>query len=364
MNWKFSVWFVLLISCFSCIQKEPLNPEAEIEAFTLPNNIAVTNAVIGLNDISVTVRKDVDLTSVVPIIETSKGATISPAIGTACDFTKPVTFTVTSESGEYQKVYTVQAITYSFYKFNFEHWEQLATANYETPVEYNVDNEQVRNWDSSNKGISLYQQHEDPSLYPIHKTTTRVSGEYAAEMITGKGPGKIFNMNIPIAAGSLFTGNLNLLSAMKDPLLATEFGQHCDEKPLRFTGYYMYQAGTGDYIDPNGNVLPNMKDSCSVYSVFYKVDEKTPHLDGTNIFTHPNIVAIAMMPGEDRAGSKGNDFVHFDIPFEYRTNEPVDFEKNSYKLAVVFSSSFYGDRYEGVPGSRLIVDEVEVITEN
>jgi len=364
MNWKISVWIISLIGCFSCIQSEPLNKEADITTFALPDNIAVTDPVIGLNDISITVRKDADLTSLIPIIETSEGATLSPAPGTACDFTKPVIFTVTSENKEYQKVYTIQAITYSFYKFGFEHWEQLASAKYETPVEYNMDNEQVRNWDSSNKGIAIYQQHSEPSLFPIHRTTTRVSGEYAAEMVTGKGPGKIFNMNIPIAAGSLFTGNLNLISAMKDPLLATEFGQHCDERPVRLTGYYMYRAGTGDYIDPNGNVLPNVKDSCSVYSVFFKVDEKTQYLDGTNIFTHPNIIAMAMMPDEDRAGSKGDDFVYFDIPFEYRTNEPVDFEKNTYKLAVVFSSSFYGDRYEGVPGSRLIVDEVEVITEN
>jgi hypothetical protein len=62
-----------------------------------------------------------------------------------------------------------------------------------------------------------------------------------------------------------------------------------------------------------------------------------------------------------RAASKGTDFVSFNIPFEKRSNHVVDFEKNNYKLMVVFSSSFYGDRYEGAIGSRLIVDEVEII---
>ena len=59
--------------------------------------------------------------------------------------------------------------------------------------------------------------------------------------------------------------------------------------------------------------------------------------------------------------------VSFDIPFEYQngyTSEKIDFETNKYKLAVVFSSSFYGDHYEGSVGSRLVVDEVNIINEN
>lgn len=366
-HWSGMIGLVLAVwgGMSSCIQSEPANPEADILAFALPGEIALTEAVINRNDISITVRKDADLTAVVPIISITEGATISPAIGTPCDLSKAVTYTVTSESGAYQKEYTVMAIAYSFYQFDFEHWEQLDNKyHYQTPIEYNMENERVLYWDSGNKGIALYQQHTDPSLYPVHKTNASVAGQYAAEMITSKGPGNILGIvNIPIAAGSLFTGNFNLANVMKDPLSATEFGQSCDERPLRFTGYYKYKAGTGDYIDPNGKVLPGVKDSCAVYSVFFKTDEKTPFLDGSTILSHPNIVAVAILPSEMRAGTPGDDFVPFDIPFTYYTNEPVDFERNHYKLAVILSSSFYGDRYEGAPGSVLVVDELEVITE-
>lgn len=351
--------------CTSCIQSEPLNPEADILSFALPDQIALTNAVINRNDISITVRKDADLTAVVPVIEITEGATISPAIGTPCDLTKAVTYTVTSENGKNTKEYTVMAIAYSFYQFDFEHWEKLDNKyQYETPIEYNMEGERVFYWDSGNKGIALYQQYTDPSLYPVHKTNVSVSGNYAAEMITLKGPGNILGVvNIPIAAGSLFTGNFNLNNVIKNPLSATEFGQSCDEKPVRFTGHYKYKAGTGDYIDPNGKVLPGVKDSCAVYCVFFKTDENTPFLDGVGIRSHPNIVAVAMLPDEGRAGTPGDKFVYFDIPFEYKNNEVVDFEKNHYKLAVVLSSSFYGDRYEGVPGSVLVVDDFEIVTE-
>lgn len=362
---KAFVLLAVLAGCTSCIQSEPPNPEADILSFVLPGQIALTNASISRNDISITVRKEADLTAVVPLIEISQGATISPAIGTPCDLTKAVTYTVTSESGEYRKEYTVMAIAYSFFQFGFEDWERLDSKyQYETPVEYNLEGERVSYWDSSNKGIAIYLPHTDPSLYPVHKTNDCVSGNYAARMITQKGPGNVLGIvNIPIAAGSLFTGNFNLANVMNNPLSCTEFGQSCDEKPLRFTGYYKYKAGTGDYIDPNGDVLPGVKDSCAVYCVFFKADENTPFLDGVGIRSHPNIVAVAKLPDEGRAGTAGDDFVYFDIPFEYETGAVVDFEKNHYKLAVVLSSSFYGDRYEGVPGSVLVVDDFEIITE-
>ena len=45
-------------------------------------------------------------------------------------------------------------------------------------------------------------------------------------------------------------------------------------------------------------------------------------------------------------------------------DEVIDFSKHEYKLAVVFSSSFWGDRYEGTPGSELIVDDAKIITED
>lgn len=70
---------------------------------------------------------------------------------------------------------------------------------------------------------------------------------------------------------------------------------------------------------------------------------------------------MAMLP--DRSSTPGEEMIPFEIPFVKKNDIEVDFSKYSYKLALVFSSSFYGDRYEGTPGSKLIVDDVEIVTE-
>lgn len=359
------VFFVLCTLGNSCIQDEPLNPEADILAFSLPGDIALSKATFNQSTISINVRPDADLTHITPIIEITEGATIEPAADTPQNFTKPVIYTVTAADRIHQRIYTVQLITSSIYEYTFEYWKQLdKNYAYLTPVEYDADHQELKPWDSSNKGIAIYQQYPNADDYPVHPTSTRMEGKLAAEMVTKKGPGSILGiLNIPVVAGSLFTGVLNPLNALKDPLLATQFGQPFSEKPLRMRGHYMYKAGQGDYIDRLGNAQPGLKDSCAIYSVFFRTDKNLEMLDGTNILTDPNIVAIAMLPPENRAGTEGDDFVAFDIPFEYKNNVEVDFEKNKYKLVIVFSSSFYGDRYEGTPGSCLIVDDVEIITE-
>lgn len=366
MKKQLSGFFLLfLILCVSCIQDEPLSPYADIEAFSFPDEIALTDATINQTQISVYVRKGTDLSAIVPDILLSEGATIEPSIQTPRDFRTTVSYTVTAADGVHQREYTIQTIQYSQYNFNFENWEKLdKSANYETPVEYDIAGKRTSPWDSSNKGINIYKQYASPDLFPVHKTSTAANGTFGAEMITQKGPGDIWGMTyIPIAAGSLFLGVLNPLNAMKDPLTATQFGQPFYDKPLRLKGNYIYKAGTGDYIAPNGEALPGVKDSCAIYSVFYITDMNLNRLDGTNVLTHPNIVALAMLPPEGRAGSPGDGFVSFDLEFQYTANHIVDFEKNDYKLAIVFASSYYGDRYEGVPGSRLVVDDVEIIIE-
>ena len=71
---------------------------------------------------------------------------------------------------------------------------------------------------------------------------------------------------------------------------------------------------------------------------------------------------MAMLP--DKTSTEGDEFVSFDIPFAQVNDIEVDFDKYTYKLAVVLSSSFWGQRYEGTPGSNLTVDNLEIITEN
>lgn len=356
---------LLVLLCISCIQDEPLNPEADILSFSLPDHVVLTEATINQTSISINVRKNADLTALIPIIEITEGATINPSPELPQDFSRPVSYVVTAADGVHNRQYTVQTITASFVNYDFENWKILNDQYaYETPLDYDEEGKEVQLWDSSNKGIVMYRPHLTTKEFPVCATISAYAGRYAAELQTQEGPGNVLNIiYIPVVAGSLFTGKFDLIGALANPLLGTQFGQPFYEKPITFRGAYTYKAGPGDYIDPQGKPRPEMRDSCAVYSVLYRSDKDLDRLDGTNVLTHPNIVALAMLPPEMRAGSEGEGFNSFEVPFEYKPGVELDFEKYSYKLAIVFSSSFYGDRYEGTPGSHLVVDDIRIITE-
>lgn len=362
----------LLVTLNSCIQDEPLSPEAEITSFTLPEAILFSDQPVinqGRNTIQALVRPGADLTRVAPQITVNDFSTVSPASGEEVDFSEPVTYTVVAQDGIHTRDYTVRLIsmddedvyTSIMLNFDFDCWEENPTYHYATPVPQTSTGLTYEVFATSNQGVALYQQFDTPEEYPTFPLER--DGGYAAEMVTREGPGNILGiMNIPIVAGSLFTGTMNLLNALRDPLTSTQFGRPFNQEPLRFQGMYQYKAGTGDYIGPDGNPMPGVKDSCAVYAVFYKIDDTLETLDGTNIHDHPNIISVAMLP--DRSSTEGDELIPFDIPFVRQSDEEVDFSRNEYKLAIVLSSSFWGDRYEGTPGSRLVVDEVKIVTQN
>ena len=81
--------------------------EAKITSFKLNNDYI---GIIDEENSSILVRipTTVDIKSLIPTIETTPGATVSPASGQAVDFTNPVEFTVTYQSAT--TVYTVNVV--------------------------------------------------------------------------------------------------------------------------------------------------------------------------------------------------------------------------------------------------------------
>ena len=79
----------------------------EILEFTLPGQTGLTGIDPSLHTVDVHVPFGTDLTSLIPEISTSEGATIDPVQGTVIDFTAPVLFTVTAEDGTTQQIWTV-----------------------------------------------------------------------------------------------------------------------------------------------------------------------------------------------------------------------------------------------------------------
>jgi len=102
---NFQTLLILLTACaFQSCGAGGKDPQ-EIKNITAFSIMGI-DGMIGANTISLTVPYGTDLTSLTPTISTWWAATVSPASGTAQDFTYPVEYMVTAADGS-TKTYTV-----------------------------------------------------------------------------------------------------------------------------------------------------------------------------------------------------------------------------------------------------------------
>lgn len=203
----------------------------------------------------------------------------------------------------------------------------------------------------------------DPELpFPISKTAEG----YAKIMSVDTKGGDMYLAVVPaVTAGTLFLGSFEV--SLDNTLESTKFGIPYNKKPLSFKMDYRYTPGQTYYKTivegeiPGMRVVtkqevPGVQDACSINAILYEVESFDESLDGTNINTSDKIVAVALLPD----GSAKADWTANEIPFTYlKEYDPA----KKYKLAVVCSSSAKGDRFEGAPGSELIVRSLEVVNE-
>lgn len=375
MKHKFTILLTLLVTLLlsSCIKDEPLNMEADIVAVNIEEGTFLTEPLITNNAIFIYVKPGLyDLKKYKLDIEVTPGATITPLSGSEQDFSGKVEYTVTSEDGQFQKKYKVSIIETSTRSvptfFGFENFhideENKYTSFYDV-----VNGQQFDNWSSGNLGFSLTLSFDPtatkaPEAYPTLFTKNKLSGEYAVEMetkLTGSF-GAAFKK--PIAAGNLFLGSFDTGPMLSDPLKATRFGLPFNKIPLALEGYYKYTAGA--QVTDKDLKPVNMPDSCDIYAVFYNREElmastKKSYLDGTNVLNHPSVVAVARLG--NGSTTKVGEFVKFNIPFNYiKQFNDEDVANLGYNIAIVMSSSKYGDSFKGAVGSKLIVDDLKIIT--
>lgn len=346
-----SAWFIpFLALLLACIKDPPLNPEADIEAFAIPEHLKTAEVVIDHNSrrILLFLTKEAFETGLAPQIKTSARARITPLSGDSIHFTMPVNYTVTSEDGHQTRTYDVKVVSVGNWVFNFETWATDSLAHFDYPT----DSQNTGTWSTGNMGaayagVPLVAQH-----FPTQRTTSGLNGTLAAMMITKPGTPLSEIMNVHLLAGSLFTGSFNLTQVLLNPLKATEFGIPYVGKPARFTGYYSYVPGP-DFQERSGTIVPGHSDSCSIYAVLFAGPER---LDGTNIQNSSRIIARAELPD----GTARPNFTRFDLPFTFfRMPDPGE----KLLLAIVASSSADGDHYRGAIGSTLIVDSLRIIPE-
>lgn len=158
-----------------------------------------------------------------------------------------MTYTVTSEDGQYKRTYTVEfskqaRMVSDILKFDFENYciDRKYGAFYEW-FELDEDGKEwPRSWANGNLGFGLSGGGTDPDQYP---TTVEKNGyEGAALKLVTCSTGFFGAMAKKyIAAGSLFLGEFDLSVATTEPLKSTRFGVKFDRKPIKMTGYYQYK---------------------------------------------------------------------------------------------------------------------------
>lgn len=376
----------------SCFKEEPLNAECDIEKAYIhvdepldmfvkkTDTLATTDQTA--NVVTFSVRKGTDRTAVAPLFQITPGATISPENGSTQDFSNGgVTYTVTSEDKAWSRTYTVRvnevadhSPLYDFENFFLEPgreryyiWTDIIKDN---PEDENESGTQLLNWASGNSGFAIVAGNKTPDKYPTAPLEEGYKGHGVCLTTRSTGTaGNIFKM--PIAAGNIFTGKFDSESATKKPLEATHFGSgdFCviTKKPLKFSGYYQYTPGA-KVTNRQKRVLEGVVDKGDIYAVLFRNtikdengEDQIFYLDGTNVKTSPQIVAIAEAPEINKTEGGWN---RFEVEFNYRSEiDPVVLSNRGYSLAIVCTSSIEGANFQGAVGSQLLVDELHVLVD-
>lgn len=356
-----------LIACFllgslvaSCIKDEALNAEADILTCVVPGDVLNREPIIGNEQIILPLNNKVDLTRLAPEFTLTDGATIFPPSGTVRDFTTDtVTYTVTSQDGNWKKKYKVNTVFSGLpTTYHFEETIPFTDKKGKT-IYYNfreTDGINALDWANANEGFNYTGVKANPEDYPTAPAPGGVKGNCVK--LTTKSTGSLGAMlKMYIAAGNLFTGSFSIV--IPEVVKATKFGVPFTHIPTSLKGYYKYKAGAEFTV--SGKVDPSRKDIFDIYAVFYETDENVKTLDGTNILTSSNIVSIARIGS---AAKETDQWTEFNLPFKTKQGgKTVDLLKlgeGKYNLAIVFSSSIKGDYFEGAVGSTLYIDEVEV----
>lgn len=382
----------LLLFLSSCVKDEAPNMEADIIKAETENDVFLLDPVISGGSVVFYLKPDQEETSEFKVKFTlTEGAQIQVENGKVLDNDElrvdkelakrmqleGVNVETISQDKQYSKKYLLKIVNtkdgFVPTEYGFEETEIDNNQKF-TKFYNNVDGQKYYNWASGNAGFGITLSITpggvmEPAAYPTTITTDAHGGKQALFLetkLTGM-YGAMFGK--PIAAGNLFIGSFDTGPVLMDPLAATQFGLPFNKVPVTLEGYYKYRPAE-NVTDKDLKPL-NLKDSCDIYAVFYNRKQlmesvsdpkkRVPYLTGHNILTDPSIVAIAKI--KDGSATAGDGFVKFSLPFEYRAK--VDMAAVAgldYNIAIVMSSSKRGDSFVGAVGSKLIVDDLKIVT--
>ncbi len=361
----------------SCIKKEPANMEADITAASIQDLSEIEgDPEISNNTILFHLQKDyVGNFEFSPQFELTPGATIQPENGTTLNFSHSQNYTVTSEDGAWTKTYKVSfqiAGQDTIVNFSFENADTINTTSPEGHyeefyhiIQKNGKSDTIKNWGSGNPGFNILAatlvpdgKKLTPDFYPTAQTTAGYEGKGVVLQTKGTGPlGGTFGS--PLAAGNLYIGTFKLdFPTVKSPRFGLPYNH--TKAPKALTGFFKYKAG--DNLEVNNEPTKLSRDTWDAYAIlFEKSNDDNNYLQVPHIFDSPKIVGIAHL--SDDQSIETDQWTKFYIPFKYKEDKSFDPNKK-YMYTIVFTSSKEGNQFNGAKGSKLYIDEVQLLTED
>lgn len=274
-------------------------------------------------------------------VKLSSGAKTSSFLNDELTFSEAdqvINIDVEAEDGTI-KTWYVFLIHHQIQNSTFEDWYTNVGMN---GVDYTeIGNSAVESiWATANMGTSMYSVYGTQPLIEDSKTFVKI------ETIE---PGAV-----PIAAGTLFIGRFDIAGAISNPTnpkKATKFGTPFIFSPTSFKVKYNYQAGDtliqGEFNNLSNifggyttEIIEGEEDKCAIYAILESRTENTN-----------TEVARAELFSETTSDNI-NEVI---IDFNYTSSiQPTH-------ISVVFSSSKDGDLWKGATGSKLIVEEFELL---
>lgn len=347
---KIQFHYLSVIICFSllsCVTNDRFGDSDRnfIKSVSVPGQIGQT--IFNDSNIYVAVDLEYDVTQVLPDIQISNFARIKPRVTDPIDFSTPVQFVVTSESGK-SKVYKI--------------WL------YKTTPEIQLPNSDFQTWYSTKSSNKDYMQIGSSATDTIWATSNAGSVSIASANVLpiAVGTDTVVELNTintgrlaqvigqGIAAGSLFTGTFKL--NLTNPVASARMGTPFVGKPKSFSVQYKYTAG--DVMMNGKGATLNMKDSADIYLLLEDRSSSPIKRIATAWF---------------RSDVRYDDFTDLNLNITYGPiASPKYYEipktgtiwgtgtEKPTHITVVFSSSARGDLFEGAPGSKLVVNNFQL----
>lgn len=228
---------------------------------------------------------------------------------------------------------------YQLYNIGFDEWYQ------EGKIWYPYAKGTTPNvWDSANPGAATY---IGSSTQPSEDVAVSGEGKMAAQMESK-------NAVIAFAAGNLYIGKFGRINGIGAIL---DWGVEFSDKPMGLKGYYKYSPvmishAKAPYLDLIGNAL----DKCQIQ--IFLTDWDKPFTVNTlagqfvDLQNDPNIIAYGKLESDETVA----EYREFYIPLEYR-----DKTRTPKYIVISCCASYLGDYFTGGEGSKLLVDEFELV---